>query len=741
MKSALLPARGDFASALGNFVVCLIMGISSGLVATAPLGQAYLAHGIVAGLISAVLGTGLPPLLGGSACQFNAPRLTVATILASGVGTLLAHPFLRQVFPQPGQAADAILLLLPLISLLAGLLQILAGVLNIAAVIKYLPYPVLTGIIDGIALQIIFGQLPALLGYPAGTRWLSMFKTAPPSLLLALIGLITLALMFASARLIKKVPPHITGLLIGALLFHLLLLASPHTVGETLIPSDFVPFSLERFTAPFVLIFNHNLFKLLPDLLSIAVTVAIVVTVQSLLSLSLADSLFNQRSSPRRELLAQGAANLLTGLVGGYASGGSPAQVQTHARLGGKTAAAHLLCALLVAIFLLVLMGTHGVLLRSIPLCVMGAILVYVGLGMTDRWTLTTLQGLLASKDKEVQTHLGQDLFLALLVTALTIFLGATIALIVGMATAFLLFLNRSGASLVRRKTTGRQRRSLSQWSRHCEELLQEHGDSIVVLELQQPLFFGSADRLLETVETEARECRYLILDLKRVPNIDGTGAFALRRAAEQMQQEGKRLLLSHVQNDIAKTLGDFGVFAAFAEDDIQPSTEDALAKVEWLRLRELGASELDGSAVSVADSALGFGLTPEECRMLEQCLETREFSAGERIISDGDSSQGMYLLLSGAAEVSKQLGFSAMRLAIIRPGAFFGEMAMITDAPRSADVFAQNAVRCAYLSIERFHELEERQPGLSRKIVRNLYLALAGRLRQTTNMAQELAG
>ncbi|MBS1198972.1 MAG: hypothetical protein H6R18_2757, partial [Proteobacteria bacterium] len=94
-SQATFKYRGDLTSAAGNFVVCLIMAISSGLIATAPLGQAYLSHGIVAGLLSAILGTSLPPLLGGSPHQFNAPRLSVATILAAGVITMLASPVLR----------------------------------------------------------------------------------------------------------------------------------------------------------------------------------------------------------------------------------------------------------------------------------------------------------------------------------------------------------------------------------------------------------------------------------------------------------------------------------------------------------------------------------------------------------------------------------------------------------------------------------------------------------------------
>ncbi|MBS1198520.1 MAG: hypothetical protein H6R18_2305, partial [Proteobacteria bacterium] len=678
--------------------------------------------------------------LGGSPHQFNAPRLSVATILAAGVITMLASPVLRQTFPDPDQAANAIVLLLPIISLLAGLLQIAVGALNIASVIKYLPFPVLTGIMDGIAIQIIFGQLPAMLGYPAGTSWTALFSTVPPSALVAGIGLVTLAVLFASARWIKAIPPQIAGLLLGACMFHLLLNLRPGSEGETLVQGNFVAFSPERVLASFNLLLDGDIARLLPLLATIAVTVAIVATVQSLLSLSLADSLANQRSNTSREMIAQGIANTLTSLAGGYASAGSAAQVRAHARFGGGSSLAHGLCAILVCFFLFLLTTTNGAILRSIPLCVMGAILVHVGIGMTDKWTLTTLRRLQKSEDGEERTNLSQDFFLAVLVTTLTVVLNPTYALLLGMAAAFLIFLNRSSASLVRRRITGLQRRSMSQWSKHCEQLLQEHGRDIVILELQQPVFFGSADRVLEIVEAEAQQARYIILDLKRVPYIDGTGALALRRAAEKLQLDGKHLRLAHMRGCIAKAMRDFGALAAFAETAILPITEDALAIVEFEMLRDIGTSELDGHEIALNQSALGFGLSADECTVLEDCFEHRSFSQDEHLIRDGDPSGGLFLLLSGVVEISKQLGESSIRLSIIHPGAFFGEMAMITNSPRSADVFAQSDGLCAYLSIERFHQLESSHPELARKIVRNLYLTLADRLRQTSSMARELA-
>ena len=156
--------------------------------------------------------------------------------------------------------------------------------------------------------------------------------------------------------------------------------------------------------------------------------------------------------------------------------------------------------------------------------------------------------------------------------------------------------------------------------------------------------------------------------------------------------------------------------------------------------LHALGTSELDGYEIALNQSALGFGLSADECTVLEACFEQRSFSQGEHFIRDGDPSGGLFLLFSGVVEASKQLGESSIRLSISHPGAFFGEMAMISNSPRSADVFAQSVWHCAYLTAERFHLLKSSHPELARKIVRNLYLILADRLRQTSSMARELA-
>jgi len=275
-------------------------------------------------------------------------------------------------------------------------------------------------------------------------------------------------------------------------------------------------------------------------------------------------------------------------------------------------------------------------------------------------------------------------------------------------------------------------------------DLLAERGRQIAVFELEGPIFFGTAEGLAGRVEAAAKAgARYVILDLKRVNELDSTGARILLQIDERLRKQGGHLLLSHAHDSylVVRVLRDLGVTNALADAGQFADTDAAL---EWAEDRVIASGESkDGFTEEVDLDRLSVleGLSKDDCAVARACLDRRTFDADEIVIAESSSDRDLFLVLRGTASARVDLPGRGRqrRLASFSAGTVFGELALLDQQPRSATVIADEGVVCYVLSEEKFHALGRDHPPIAITLLTNLGRELSRRLRRANLTVSEL--
>ncbi len=277
-------------------------------------------------------------------------------------------------------------------------------------------------------------------------------------------------------------------------------------------------------------------------------------------------------------------------------------------------------------------------------------------------------------------------------------------------------------------------------------DLLSGEGRKIVTFELEGPIFFGTAEYLAAQVETALRqETSYVVLDLKRVNELDSTGARVIQQLHGKLAREGKRLLVSHAQDNalLWSVMKDMGVAAALARDALFADTDAAL---EWVE-DQLIIGSRSGAALSdevpLDRLTVLAGLTPAERELVGRTLGRRVYQRGDIVIKEGDTDRSLFMISKGTASVKVSLAGQARekRLASFSPGAVFGEVALLDEEPRSATVTADEELVCYVLDEARFRALTREHPSVAIKLLTNLSRELSRRLRKANAMISQLEG
>src|SRR5688572_1983868 len=221
-RRGLASLRGDLVGGLTAAAVTIPISMGYGLLALSSLGDAYVAHAILAGLYAPIFGCAVAVLLGANTTMIYSPR-SIVTFLVGGV---VLHNVARSNLPYVESAAPATLLALAfLIIFLAGAFQALFGMLRAGTLVKYIPAPVIAGFQNAAAILILFSQLDNMLGFrehiPALEVPLSLGTVQAPTLI---VGLVTCALIFKGALLTRRIPPTLIGMLGGIATYYLFVL-------------------------------------------------------------------------------------------------------------------------------------------------------------------------------------------------------------------------------------------------------------------------------------------------------------------------------------------------------------------------------------------------------------------------------------------------------------------------------------------------------------------------------------
>jgi glutaminase len=300
------------------------------------------------------------------------------------------------------------------------------------------------------------------------------------------------------------------------------------------------------------------------------------------------------------------------------------------------------------------------------------------------------------------------------------------------------MFESRSTAGVVvRRIYRGNSVRSKRRRSQAADAILHCVGSTVCVLELQGSLYFSSVEQVLRRITDEMSSFSYLILDLKRISQIDESAVRLLRQTDEMLGSNNKTLVLAHVPDHCS---------ALFEAGQTSCALADIDSALEWCedRLLQQAAPELlrDDRQVVLAAMDIMRDFTSSEIALVETILQEARYVAGEMIIREGDHADSLFLLARGRVSIclSIKSGSRRQRLSTIGPGLTFGELALLDGGRRSADVIAEEPTLCYRIPIAKLQALGECHPEIERKLIFNIAREVTARLRRADAEIRSLA-
>lgn len=504
---------------LHDFKSDALSGLTVAIVAL-PLAMALaIASGVgpERGLYTAIVAGFLISFLGGSRFQIGGPTGAFVVVVFNVVAQ----------FGYDG---------LVLATLMAGVMLLIAGFSQFGTYIKYIPYPVVTGFTAGIAVIIFSSQVKDLLGLemaevPAEfiAKW-EAYGTHLTTLNPTTVA-IALAALAVIVMLRKHAPrwPAFLIAVVGASITVWALGLDAQTIGQRF---GEIPHSLPM---PTLTAFETVTLARLSELLPSAFTIAFLAGVESLLSAVVADGMTGRRHRSNCELVAQGAANLASALMGGIPATGAIARTATNIRSGARSP----LSGMLHAAFLLLFMLTLAPLMAFVPLAALGAVLTVVAWNMSEYKHFRHLMSAPAG-----------DRMVLLLTFVLTVMVDLTVAIEVGVVLAAILFMHRMAQAVeieTHTKLIAEDMDDLTAPLNTSYKNANPLPEGVEVYAINGPFFFGAAARLGEVLERIGYAPKVLILRMNHVPMIDATGVAAMLNFMEQCSTMGTHVLLCGV--------------------------------------------------------------------------------------------------------------------------------------------------------------------------------------------------
>ncbi|MBQ4799247.1 SulP family inorganic anion transporter [Pseudoalteromonas sp. MMG006] len=501
MQGMLSNIRGDITGGITAGVVALplalALGVASGL-------------GPMAGLYGAMAVGFFAALFGGTPSQISGPTGPMVVVLAGLFASLSGN--IELIFTAV---------------ILAGLIQIAFGFLGIGQYIRLVPYPVISGFMTGIGAIIIILQLGRVFGHepPGGTIGaLSYLPTALADINFATLalGIGTLVIAYKwPAKLGKYIPGALAALVIGTLAS---LFISVPVLGE--IPTGLPSLQLPAYDTQSIFL-----------VLEAAIILAILGSIDSLLTSLVADNMTRTRHNSNKELVGQGIGNTVAGLMGGIAGAGATMRTVVNIRSGGKERLSGMIHSL---VLLAVILGLSP-LASQIPHAVLAGILVKVGLDIVD-WSYLK------------RAHKGPrwDFALMLLVLGLTVFVDLITAVGVGVVLAALAFV---------RQIAQIQLEQLNNLPENLEDeaenaLLKQAKDKVLLFSFGGPLSFGAAADVGHHVRESVKPgSKVLILDFSRVPTMDVSAAMAVETVTIDALSSGRSLYICGANQAVQRVL------------------------------------------------------------------------------------------------------------------------------------------------------------------------------------------
>lgn len=535
-----------------TFVADLMAGIIVGIVAL-PLAIAFgIASGVTPekGIITAIVAGFVISALGGSKVQIGGP---------TGAFIIIIYGIIQQ-YGMEG---------LTIATLMAGVFLILFGFLHLGTIIKFIPYPIVVGFTSGIAVTIFTTQVKDLFGLNIASvpsdfieKWICYFNNfSTVDLWSSVIGIVSVVIIMLTPKVSKKIPGSLVAIIVmtvaALLLKQFAGVESIETIGDRFAISN----SLPEATVPALS------WETIKNLVSPAITIAILGAIESLLSAAVADGVIGDHHNSNIELIAQGVANLASPIFGGIPATGAIARTMTNINNGGRTPIAGIVHAVVLLLIFLFLMP----LAKYIPMACLAGVLVVVSYGMSGWRSFLALM-----------KNPKSDVTVLLITFFLTIIFDLTIAIEVGLIIACLLFMRRMSETTdvhVISNEINPDDEGSDMHLGNIEHLTIPKG--VEVYEINGPYFFGAGNRFEEIMATLGDRPQVRIIRMRKVPFVDSTGIHNLTNLCEMSQKEGIQIVLSGVTEKVHSQLNKAGFYDIVGQDNICSHIDIALDRAK----------------------------------------------------------------------------------------------------------------------------------------------------------------
>jgi len=728
----------EVAGGVSAAFVLLTQMLTLGLIAYGTLGPVAAEAGARAMFAAAIYGLLSSAVLGGALLPNEIPRASTVLVFAAFVARLAGNPGLNGL---PGGGVEEILFLSALCLALSGLFQVGFGVLRLGSIARFVPYPVVAGLMTGLAISLFFYELPHILGVhgDAGGHGGDAAHGGhggwqPWTLLVALFTIGTVLLVGLRW---PKAPSKLIGVAAGTAVsvvatffFHSLDLGPRLPELNAALPAP---------DALFPLLSGSGLRLVYDHIYDIAIAAAAIAVIGSLDSLLAAvgemDGPLDTGHQPNRLLIALGWGNVVSALFGGVPLAYSSHHALAEAHAGGRRMLPGL--ATLATVVLLLLYGQR--LLHAIPVAVLAGVMTLIAISLVNGWAGGVVK---RARRGQLDRELTLTIVLVVFVAAVTIIFGLVSAVVTGLILSMALFIAMMNRSLVRGVATGETRASRRVYPPEQAALLRGEGKRIRVMELDGAIFFGTSDRLGGEAQKAAEGASFLIIDLHRVTMIDASGALMLERIGKGLREHGTQMLLAHIATNspLGRSVQAAGAFAAKHHPDWFPDGDRAL---EWAERQLLAEAHIADASheIRIDEFALMAGLTPAELDFMKPYLDRQLLPARSPLFRAGQRGDRLYLLARGAVSLVAGDGDEAgkhRRIVTLAPGVIFGESAMLEDEVHSMTAIAEGEIVLYSLSRRNMEAIRALNPDLYRRLILNLLAHLSAMLRMTAGVLRE---
>lgn len=531
-----------------NFMTDLMAGIIVGIVAL-PLAIAFgIASGVTPekGIITAIVAGFIISFLGGSKVQIGGP---------TGAFIVIIYGIIQEYGIEGLMVA----------TMMAGIILVLLGIFKLGTIIKFIPYPIIIGFTSGIAVTIFTTQIADIFGLNFNGekvpgdfigKWILYFHHFDTvNWWNVVVSVASIFIIAITPKFSKKIPGSLVAIVLVTVAVYLVKMYGGIQCIDTIGDRFSIKAQLPEAAVPSLD------WEAIKNLFPVAITIAVLGAIESLLSAAVADGVIGDRHDSNTELIAQGIANFVSPIFGGIPATGAIARTMTNINNGGKSPVAGIVHAVVLLLILLFLMP----LAQYIPMACLAGVLVIVSYNMSG-WRI--FKGLLKNPKSDVTV---------LLITFfLTVIFDLTVAIEVGLVIACVLFMKRvmetTQISVITDEIDPNKESDLEV---HEEHLIVPEG--VEVYEINGPYFFGIATKFEEIMARLGDRPKIRIIRMRKVPFIDSTGIHNLTTLCKMSQKENIHIILSGVNDQVHAVLEKSGFYELLGKENICSNINEAL--------------------------------------------------------------------------------------------------------------------------------------------------------------------